>query len=55
MFRVARKIVLSIANGIDPAAEDVEALVYGALGTPFAEAARAVIEADPRYVKARLM
>jgi hypothetical protein len=55
MFRIARKIILSIADGTNPPAEDVEALVSAALGTPFAEAARAVIEAKPRYVGARLI
>ena len=52
---IARKVILSIAEGKDPATEDVLSLVNSALKTPFAKAARAVIEADPSYVRARLI
>jgi hypothetical protein len=52
---VARKVILSIAEGQDPKAEDVLLMVNSALKTPFAKAARAVIETEPRYVRARLI
>ena len=52
---IARKVILSIAEGKDPTAEDVLLLVNSALKTPFAKAARSVIEADSRYVRARLI
>ena len=52
---IAREIILSIADGADPAAEDVLSLVNSALKTPFAKAAQAVIKAEPQYVRARLI
>ena len=45
----------SIADGKDPTAEDVLLLVNSALNSPFAKAAQAVIEAEPQYVRARLI
>ena len=52
---IARKIILSISDGKDPATEDVLLLVNTALKTRFSTAAQAVVEAEPRYVRARLI
>jgi hypothetical protein len=52
---IARRIFFSNADGEDPPVEDVEALVSAVLSSPMVKAARAVIDADPRYVRARLI
>jgi hypothetical protein len=52
---IARRIILSIADGEDPPAEDVEALVGAVLDSPLVRAAQAVIDAEPRHVRARLI
>ena len=52
---IARKVILSIADGKDPATEDVLSLVNSALNSPLAKNAEAVLNAEPIYVRARLI
>ena len=52
---IARRIILSIAEGADSKAVDVPLAVNSALNSRFAKAAQEVIEAEPRYVRARLI
>jgi hypothetical protein len=52
---IARRILLSLADGEDPAAEDVGALIGAVLDSPLVKAARAVMDADPRFMRARLI
>ncbi|MFH1266023.1 MAG: hypothetical protein ABIK89_09860 [Planctomycetota bacterium] len=64
---IARQILLSLADGTDPTAEDIEVLLSAVVDTPLAraaravlvtplvKAARAVVDADPRFIRARLI
>jgi len=52
---IARKVILSIAEGKDPKAEDVLLLVNSALNSPLSKYAEAVLNAEPKYVRARLI